>query len=282
MERIGKFLREHKYDDFKSEKDFAEQAFGELDDELRAVWSTRRAVAAVNQITKSVYRFYRLKDVTPFGDKSPVRLRFGGPDTRSLKFFGELDHFYFSKFADNRSKELKNFLRERYLENGSKIFGKRTAEELDDFRQAAGEKLKNLNDRAIDNIIHTSVQRIRSWGHIGSMAQANIKLARVVAILDERTSDICRELDGKIVRIGTAQTAIERLNKLEPGEFALELYESKIGKAISKEPVATVKKFLEDDGKTISDDLVTTGRGVPPYHVKCRSRLAAIIAGAKS
>jgi hypothetical protein len=282
LERLRTFLREHAYDDFKDESDFAERAFGTLDDELRAAWSSASAINAITRATKSIYRFYRLKDPTPFSDTSSIKLRFGGADTRSLKFFGELDHFYFSKFAPNKSDELKSFLRERYLEHGSKIFGKRTPEELDDFRKAAGEKLKNLNDRAVETIIHTSVQRIRSWGHVGSMAQARIKLARIVAILDSRTSEICRELDGKIIRIGTAQAAIERLNKLEPGEFAAEMYESDAGRAMSRDPVNFINGFIEDDGKTISDDLGTTGRAVPPYHPKCRSRLAAIIAGAKS
>jgi hypothetical protein len=66
---------------------------------------------------------------------------------------------------------------------------------------------------------------------------------------------------------------------LEPGDFALELYESPIGKAISKDPVATIKKFLEDDGKTISDDLVKMGRGFPPFHPNCRTRLEGVIEG---
>ena len=59
-------------------------------------------------------------------------------------------------------------------------------------------------------------------------------------------------------------SAIERLNKLEPGEFAKELYESEIGKAISKEPVKTIEAFIEEDGVTISDQLVEMGRGFPP------------------
>jgi hypothetical protein len=70
-----------------------------------------------------------------------------------------------------------------------------------------------------------------------------------------------------------------RLNQLEPGDFALELYESAIGKAISKDPVNTIKAFLEPDGKTISDQLVEMGRGFPPYHPNCRTRLEGVIEG---
>lgn len=234
-------------------------------------------MAAVKRTTKAIYEFYRLRDATPFGGKTPIKLRFGGPDTRSVRFVEKLDTFYFSKFADNQNTGLREFFRDAYLQDGAALFGRETKEELDDFRKAAGEKLKNLNDRAIKAIAQTSVQRVRNWAHIGSLHQARITLARIVAILDARTTEICRALDGKLIRVSVAQETIERLNKLEPGEFAKELYESEVGKAISRDPVNFVNGFLEDDGKTISDKLVETGRGFPPFHVNCRSRVEGVI-----
>ena len=86
-------------------------------------------------------------------------------------------------------------------------------------------------------------------------------------------------MNGKILRVEPAQSGVNRLNQLEPGEFAKEVYESPIAKAISKEPVKTIQSFLEDDGKTISDKLATIGRSMPPYHVNCRTRMEGIIAG---
>ncbi len=252
-----------------------------MQDALGSSWSSQSAVNTIKRTTKGIYEFYRLKDSSVFGDKSPVRLKLGGADTKSIKFFGELDHFYFSKFAGNTSNALKQFFADGYLQNGAALFGRETSEELEDFRAAAGDKLKNLTDRSVKGIVSTSVQRVRNWAHIGSLSQARISLARIVATLDSRTTEICRELDGKQIRVGVAQTAIERLNQLEPGEFALEIYESKIGKAISKEPVATIKKFLEPDGVTVGDELVKGGFAVPPFHPNCRSRLEGVIEGIK-
>lgn len=159
------------------------------------------------------------------------------------------------------------------------MFGRESSDELADFRAAAGERLKNLTDRQTLTIVQTAVQRVRNWAHIGTLAEAEIELARLVATLDERTTALCEELDGKLVRVGVAWEAIQRLNQLEPGEFAKELYESEIGKAISKEPVKTIKKFIEDDGKTIGDDLVAMGRGFPPFHPNCRTRMEGVIEG---
>lgn len=281
LDRLREYLRANKFENFADSDDFAEKLVGEMQSALGSSWSNSAAVNAIKRTTKGIYEFYRLKDTSNFADgKSPVRLRLGGADTKSVKFFGELDHFYFSKFADNTQTSLKQFFADAYLQNGAALFGRETSEELADFRAAAGEKLKNLTDRSVKGIVSTSVQRVRNWAHIGSLSQARIELSRIVATLDARTTELCRELDGKQIRVGVAQSAIERLNQLEPGEFAAELYESKIGKAISQEPVATIKKFLEPDGVTVGDALVKMGRGFPPFHVNCRTRLEGIIAGA--
>jgi hypothetical protein len=243
-------------------------------------WAGTKPRTAIRDVTRSTYEFYRLKDLSPFsGEKPPVTIKLGGPDRKSIKFIEDLDHFYFSKFANNTSEPLRKFFSDRYFADGAALFGRETSEELADFRRVAGDRFKNLTDRQTKTIVQTAVQRVRNWAHIGSLAQAEIDIARIVATLDARTTELCRELDGKLIRIGVAQKAIERLNQLEPGDFALELYESPIGKAISKDPVNTIKAFIEPDGKTISDQLVEMGRGFPPYHPNCRTRLEGVIEG---
>jgi hypothetical protein len=104
---------------------------------------SRQSTGQANRFTN----FTGLKTFQSFGDKSPIKLRLGGPDSTSIKFIGELDHFYFSKFANNTSEPLRNFFTERYFKDGAALFGRESTEELEDFRKAAGEKLKNLTDR---------------------------------------------------------------------------------------------------------------------------------------
>lgn len=197
---------------------------------------------------------------------------------RSLKFLGELDHFYFSKFADNTSEPLRTFFTKRYFEDKVGIFDD-SGDEINRFRLAAAEKLKNLTDRQLRTIIETSASRVRIWSFIGSLKQAEIEKAVIVATLDSRTTELCRALDGKIFRVDVAAAAIQELNKLQPGDFALRMYESGIGKAISRDPVETITAFLEEDGKTIGDEIVKQGRGFPPYHPNCRTRIEGLIKG---
>lgn len=270
------FLREHEYADFADAQAFADQLVDSIGRSYAAGWSSVRARQAIAGVVRSTYEFYRLRDASVFGDSSPIGLRLGGPDRVSIRFIADLDHFYFSRFGNNTSEPLRNFFVRRYFEDGAALFGRESSDELADFREAGEGKLKNLTDRQTKVIVQTAVQRVRNWAHIGTMAEAEFEFARVVATLDARTTPLCRELDGKLLRVGVAQAAIERLNRLEPGRFAAELYESEIGRAISKEPVGTIKKFLEDDGRTISDELVQLGRGFPPYHPNCRTRLEGV------
>lgn len=279
LDRLRGYLADHGYDDFEDGADFADKVLGQLNKAWGNGWSSTRAIQAIRATTKSIYEFYRLRDTTVFGDASPIRLRLGGPDRVSIKFVGELDHFYFSKFADNTDASLRKFFVDKYLENGAALFGRENSYELEQFRKAAGEKLKNLSDQQIHAIVHTSVARVRNWAHIGTLDQAKIEFARLVATLDARTSQLCMSIDGKLIRVGVASEAIQRLNKLEPKAFAAELYGSDVAKRLRQDPSAVVREYLEKDGKTINDELVGMGLGFPPFHPFCRTRTEGVIAG---
>ncbi|MGE0367211.1 MAG: hypothetical protein AB7Q00_15905, partial [Phycisphaerales bacterium] len=144
LDRLREFLREHDYADFANGEEFAERAIEAIEGSHELGWSSIRARQAINGTVRTIYEFYRLRDTTPFGDGSPIGLRLGGPDRTSIKFIGDLDHFYFSKFGNNTSKPLRRFFVERYFEDGAALFGRESSDELADFRDAAGEKLKNL------------------------------------------------------------------------------------------------------------------------------------------
>ncbi len=279
MQRIHSFLRQSDTVDFRDADDFADAIVDEIKNAYGGSFKTPRAEAVVKRTTKEIYTFYRLRDTSPFGEAQAPRLTFGGPDTRAINFFNKLDGFYFSSFIDNRSPELHKFIREEYLEKGASLFGRETGETLDDFRNAVGGRLRNLNDHAVKTIITSSVQRIRSYAHILSLGQGQYKFGRIAAIMDRKTSPICIRLDGKYIRIGAAVKTVQRLTKLSPGDYALEMYKSDAGQAYSRDPVAYVESRVGDDG-VIDDSLVAEGRGFPPYHPNCRSWIEAVIPGA--
>lgn len=175
---------------------------------------------------------------------------------------------------DDAANPLRKFLREEYLDKGAALFGRETPESLDDFRKAAGGALDRLNDVQVKRIVHGSVQRIRNWAHIGSLHQAGFELARYVAILDAKTTEICESIDGKMLRVGTAYQRVTELTKLAPGDFAAVMYESTVAREYQKNPAAWILQRITDD--IVDDDALLQNIGLPPLHIGCRTRVEGV------
>jgi SPP1 gp7 family putative phage head morphogenesis protein len=279
LQRIASFLRSVDPAEVSSAEAFATALMSEVKLAYEGTWASKVVEKVVKSTTKAIYSFFRLKDSTAFGgEKPPVTLKFGGPDEAAIEFFGKFDGYYFSKYVDNSSDALQKFFREEYLDKGGSLFkyGEST-EYLNDFRKAAGGMLDKVNDRGVDTIISSSVQRIRNYAHINSLQQAGFEYMRVVAIIDEKTSEICLFLNGKLIKVDTASKAIERLTELSPGDYANELYYSALGKAFARDGVNYVKERVDEDG-LIDDELVSEGRGFPPYHPRCRTGVEGVFA----
>lgn len=276
MARLQRFLQASDTDDFSSANDFADAVVEEIKIAYKGSFSTPRAEAVVRRTTKEIYTFYRLRDSAVFGDAAVPKLKLGTADTRAVRFFKEVDHWYLSGIVDNRRPELHKLLHDEYIAKGRQLFGRGVSGEmLDDFRRAAGGKLDNINDFGVKTIINSSVQRIRSYANINQLRQGRYKWGRIIPTMDERTSPICiyfGQPPPKYVRIGVAASTIDRLTKLEPGDYALELYKSERGKAYSSDPLGYVKDRISDKG-VVEDSLVKEGRGFPPYHPNCRTRV---------
>lgn len=255
-----------------------------LFEQLRVVyeteWSKSDAARAIKASVESIYRYYRTKDdasVLPDAE-APLAVRFGGPDLRSLNFFQRLDKFYFSKYVNNADKGLKTYFAEEWIAKGGRSVVDLTAEQIEEIRAALGERLKNVNDVNLERIVRGATVQARNWAHLHRMREGRIKLAKIVAVIDERTSEICKFLDGKYLRVGAAAAAVDRFSAMEPGDFAKEMYESPAAKGLraANDNPEEVEKFFKgriNDKGVLDDSLMAAGYGMPPYHVSCRTRL---------
>lgn len=284
LQQIESWLASIKLADFTSAEAFADEFFAQLQTVFSGEWETGKAKREIKKATEQIYRYYRTKDdaVTFGGEDVGIRIKFGAPDTRTLKFFESVDRWYFSKYLNNSEPSLKKFIAEEYVAKGGRRTFDMTSEQIADIRDALGDRLKNVNDIGVQRIVNGSVTRARNWAHIRRLNEGAIKLAKIIAVLDERTSEICKFLDGKFLRVGVANDAVDRLIELEPGEFAKEMYESPIAKALATanqnaDEVAKVFDGLIDDNEVLDDSLMAAGRGFPPYHLNCRTRVEGVI-----
>lgn len=176
-----------------------------------------------------------------------VKIRFGGADTRSIKTLNSFPHgLFISELVDNRDPEIHAFLRRTNFGNGSSIFGRRSPEEMQDFRDVCNGSLNNSSDEEVAGIIQYYVQRIRNYGHIESMQQGRIKQARIVPIDIPRTK-VCEFYEGKLISVEVAYNQVKHFQTLTPEQYYKEI---------------STKEFE-----------------IPPFYRFCRCRFKAIIPG---
>ena len=100
--------------------------------------------------------------------------------------------------------------------------------------------------------------RARSYGSIAGFAESGAETFRFLAMMDERTSPICRELDGTIFNVGQGVAHVNAMIETEDPEAVKEL--------------APWVRPSEVMGKS-ADALADMGVMMPPLHGRCRSRL---------
>ena len=100
------------------------------------------------------------------------------------------------------------------------------------------------------------ITRSRELGRVEGYVQAGIEAYEVRAVLDRRTTPICREMHGRIIRI----------------EEAVKLRDALL-EAKDPEQVKQIAPWLKPEqvqGKKTAK--LPTGMALPPYHFKCRTR----------
>ena len=110
----------------------------------------------------------------------------------------------------------------------------------------------------IRRIVDTGVTRARAFAHVRQMAEAGVAELEVVEVMDRITCPYCREMDGKVVSVARVDTFVEEALASSPQEFE--------------------ERFLHppdlgDFRSTPMEQLVSQGRGIPPFHPYCRGRI---------
>lgn len=105
------------------------------------------------------------------------------------------------------------------------------------------------------------MNRARNFGLLQSYQDLNIVALRVVAVMDERTSAICREMNGRII---PTQSAIGQRNRMIDATNPEDV--KAIAPWVSAEAIA---------GKSV-DEIMNLGVIMPPYHWKCRTTVIEV------
>ncbi len=118
---------------------------------------------------------------------------------------------------------------------------------------------------------NNAIARTKTIGSIEAMERHKIEKAKIVARMDDRTTDICRELNGRIIEVSHM---IEAKNKMLDIKT-----EGRSTEDVKAEIQAVAPFFRNADqirGKSTREiQSKGTGVGMPPYHWGCRTRIIA-------
>ncbi len=175
------------------------------------------------------------------------RLKFtlGPPDYRALELIGKQNYFWLKEhYSSDVQAGFEGLLNQAYAEGWSR-------DRLTTALQQHFADLKVGERDYFNGVADHSVRKLREIGRVAGYERAGIQSVKVKAILDERTSDICRCLNGRIIPVATLADQRERILN-----------------ASGKEELQQAQPWLRDlTALTALPDHF----GLPPYHYRCRT-----------
>jgi len=111
-----------------------------------------------------------------------------------------------------------------------------------------------------DGLANHVVTRGREFGSVSGYDAGGIKKYQILAHIDQRTSDICRQMNGRIIEVAKAVELRDSLMAAEKPEDVKD--------------IAPWVKSKSVKGKKTKD--LPVGLSLPPYHFKCRTTTIAV------
>ena len=220
----------------------------------------KKDALVVNINSEDVYK----KTLSAWSGISGIDYIFGIKDKTAIKRINKFQNiFIYDHYKDDVTKRITKKIRALIKEEEGALDSVRFARKLKrEFKSIIHQK--NYFNVVVNQVLNNS----RNYSSLNFYNEAEIKSFTVLSVLDERTSDICVQMDGKVLEV----------------EIALDKYKD-YDKAKTKEEVKEVNPWLDllgdvvsyknnvIDGNTTGADLQAMGINSPPYHALCRSTI---------
>lgn len=159
-----------------------------------------------------------------------------------------------------------------------------TYEIADDLQRRVPGMWNQMGKNYANVVAANALSRSRTYSELSSYQEAGIKMLEIVAVLDERTSDICRAMDGQCIPVDGAMgiaTAAANVKKPEDvrkvAPFVRQSGNELFG--AGKQRIGTIQRSgvgnADDRGSVAFDrmgsQLLGCRIGPPPFHFSCRT-----------
>lgn len=195
-----------------------------------------------------------------------MKISFSPVDQRNVDMIKNQQIFWLKNHYDSSvSKRMENVLSEAINNN-------HTNEELADNLQNEFKEVMKGSRPYFEGLAEHTGLRIREFGRLKNYEKIGATHYKIVAVMDERTSNICRALNGKIFPLQPALKTMDAMFKIQDNMD----FED------AKEHLKELAPFVREDQIEMDSQGKPVGvRGnhtpFPPFHWRCRTRTVVII-----
>jgi hypothetical protein len=132
---------------------------------------------------------------------------------------------------------------------------------------ADGRRVNSEIANKLEYIVRDNIYRSQNFSRSLRMQEEGIYRVEIVAILDQRTSEICKSLNGKTVELKTVNTYIQNFLSDDPERPGF--WQDR------KNPTDYAVRQLGFDKMTGDEILSHLGHKAPPFHIRCRTTVVA-------
>jgi SPP1 gp7 family putative phage head morphogenesis protein len=195
------------------------------------------------------------------------KLRFGPSDERAVQMIKRQNVFWLKKHFDGNISERLQEILQSSVERG--LTTRQLASEL---RTEFGSLVKGSQSYFEGLAEHTGL-RVREFSRLTNYKRLGATHYQIVAVIDDRTSDICRALDGKIYPLDKALGMMEKMFEVN------ENWSAEDAKAHLREVAPFVRADQIERDSDNQPIIVGEHVGFPPFHWRCRTRTIMIYGG---
>ncbi len=206
---------------------------------------------------------YRLSSEEP--QFKGIKINFNPIDVRNIEMVKKQQVFWLQNHYDSAvSSRLQDILSQS-LEN------KWTKTELATQLQTHFSDVVKAGKPYFEGLAEHTGLRVREFGRLTNYKKVGAEYYQIVAVIDDRTSDICLALDGKIFPLEPALSAMEAMFEVsEYKDFDQ-----------AKEQLKKIAPFVKEEQIEYDSDGNPSGVNgnhtpFPPFHWRCRTRTVMV------
>lgn len=188
-------------------------------------------------------------------------------NARVSKVLGKQNHFWLrDHFNSSVSNQFKTSLEKGFSQGAS-------SSELADILHDQFKHISKSGMPYFQGLAEHTSLRMRQFGRMDGYVKAGIKYYEIRAILDDRTSDICRAMHGKRFPVSQGVNLMEQMQSIDIERLTPEEAKARLK---SLAPWARESDVIYDTaGRAV--DIAGNFVPFPPFHWRCRTRTRAVV-----